>query len=95
MSDISVCAYCKYMSRDVDEEPCLHCAINVGTFQLDLQEHDASVKAEAIDEFVAAYKEWIVDSSCDDASDCNGMCIDCFMRERKEKENDKADTPIR
>lgn len=53
MSDIGICKYCKHINKDIIEKPCLHCAANLGEF--DLSEHDTRVKADAIDDF----QEWL------------------------------------
>lgn len=50
MSDIGICEYCKYVNKDITENPCLHCAANLGAFEFDLSYHDAKIRADAIDD---------------------------------------------
>ena len=50
-------------------------------------EHDEKVKAEAFDEFVSKYKEFI-NLVCIKSEFCYGECIDCFAKWYKEQKNE-------
>lgn len=54
MSSIGICEYCKHIDKDITEKPCLHCSANMGAFEFDISEHDAKVRADAIDECTKA-----------------------------------------
>lgn len=51
MSSIGICEYCKHIDKDIAEKPCLHCSANLGAFEFDISEHDAKIRADAIDKF--------------------------------------------
>lgn len=48
MSDIGICEYCKY--KDEAAEPCWTCCVEKGNFEIDMAEHDARIRIDAIEE---------------------------------------------
>lgn len=52
MSDMGICEYCKYKDLDMTKNPCLDCSAQLGAFNFDMTEHDAQVRACAIDALV-------------------------------------------
>ena len=47
-----------------------------------LEEHDRQIRADAIEEFAEAYKNFMNESGCNIHENCiDGDCIDCFKDE--------------
>lgn len=53
MSDLGICEYCKYLDKDVTQEPCLHCSSNLGAFEFDISEHDKQIIADEREQIIA------------------------------------------
>lgn len=53
MSDLGICEYCKYLDKDITQNPCLHCSSNLGAFEFDISEHDKEVRTKVIDEVIS------------------------------------------